>query len=269
MLRRAFAYNINLSALVLGIFIVIVGYKLLSYLPEKYYFTFSKVIEGHTQKAFFVPPPGVLDSRVCQTLNEYGLIKAEYIRSSQGERIYACAQEFGIQLAGYDISIDWYDAGLNEVKSDENISKLAEFEVTSAYRSSGSFNFFIAFLLRMLPAAAAGLFLSQIFGSSAKASATISCSVAAFLFIWPVVLFWDLVVNPSWEIQRNLFFIMYASYIALYGFTGRFFAILGTEFGPYLRQVPVKIDWGKVATGAVQQVVTAGVAAGLTIFAMR
>lgn len=263
-------YKITLSSLFLGVFIVVCGYQALKFLPDRYYFSFSNAISGHQAASFFVSPPGISGNKRCEALKKFDLIKPETLGTSSGYFVFECAKELNVDIPGVDMSIEYYSQPLVQDVIDEKEPSLEwSTQVTNAYRNEGGFNFLAAFVLRMLPAALAGLTLAAAYREEALVAAPIACGISSFIFIWPTVIFWDLVVDQNWRIEKNLFFIMYGAYIILYAYTGKFFATLYLKAWIPLRKPDINVDWSKITTGAVQQIVTACIAAGLTMFAIR
>jgi hypothetical protein len=60
------AINVNIVALIVSIFLTVVGVKLTSFLPEKYYFSFSPFVDSNKATPFLIAPPGhVADEKIC------------------------------------------------------------------------------------------------------------------------------------------------------------------------------------------------------------
>ncbi|MCB1450240.1 MAG: hypothetical protein KDJ67_08990 [Nitratireductor sp.] len=266
MIQKIFEYQIRFSGLFLGIFFCVAAVKALTFLPDRYYFSFSKVISGSEQEAFFVRPPGIDHDSQCAILNTYKLITYENLKVDGGELVYECAQKLNIQLSDVDMSKYYWEHDFN---GDD--SKILSQKITQIYRDNGQINFWISFLFKLLPPAATGLILSLIYGKEAEIVSGVSSAATAFIMVWPVIIFWDVIVNENWDIQKNTFFLMYSAYIILYFYTARFFAVIGNSIPvkPLFSNLKNHIDWPKILTSCAQQIATAAFAAGITIFAIK
>ena len=65
------SFNVNLIALLVAIILTVVGVKLTSFLPSKYYFSFSKVVDTQRSTTPFLinTPAYVVEDDLCKALD--------------------------------------------------------------------------------------------------------------------------------------------------------------------------------------------------------
>ncbi len=80
MLRYLLAFRVNIAIVFLGAFSVMALIKLSSYLPAKYYFSFSKLFAGASEP-FIVDPPSVTGAKLCALMSKHNLSPGDIGRS--------------------------------------------------------------------------------------------------------------------------------------------------------------------------------------------
>ena len=80
MLRYFLGFKANIAIVFLGAFAVMALIKLTTYLPGKYYFSFSKLFAGASEP-FIVDPPSVTGAKLCALMSRYNLSSSDIGRS--------------------------------------------------------------------------------------------------------------------------------------------------------------------------------------------
>jgi len=81
-----FAAKANLLSVSFVVLFTFLGVKALAFLPERYYFTFSQLVDSRATSTFIVEAPGVTASKYCDILIRKGYIpKAKYTYDSSDD----------------------------------------------------------------------------------------------------------------------------------------------------------------------------------------
>jgi hypothetical protein len=89
----------------------------------------------------------------------------------------------------------------------------------------------ISALLRFLPiiivCGAFGLY----FGYYEVNSITVAGALTAILLVWPILVYWDIVVANQWHGLKALFIVLYGIYLSAFIFLSRTGALIGAYMG--------------------------------------
>jgi hypothetical protein len=194
--------NVNLVALILALGLTVIGVKLTSFLPSKYYFSFSKIVDTERSPTPFLigSPPYLAPDDLCNVLDREPSLK-------------------GISCGG---------AGQSE--GDETHKKevrLADRAARQEAHSQDSFSNIIGFSIRLLIPALVGFFVVRTFGASADLAACAGAAGAAILLCWPVIVLWKFVVTREFRDLYGQFMLLYM----LGGVAFFYMARIGAAFG--------------------------------------
>jgi hypothetical protein len=197
------SFNVNLVALILALGLTVIGVKLTSFLPSKYYFSFSKLINTEISATpFLITSPPYLDpDDICDAFD----------------------RDLGLK------QINCSDAG-KSAEGDETYKKeirLADRAVRQQAQSQDSFSNIIGFSIRLLIPALVGFFVVRTFGASAGLAASAGAAGGAILLCWPVIVLWKLVVTRDFREMYGQFMLLYMLGAVAFFYMAR----IGTVFG--------------------------------------
>ncbi len=232
-IKNLFNIKINLSALIVATILIFICIRFLTLLPEKYYFGFAKMVDSSVTHEFIVTPPSITNDEYLALLERNGY--------NEFSRFIEPAEGSNTQLINHDER---------------------QLEITEQIIAAGQFNFWIAFLLKMLPPFVVGYFLFFIWKEDAMFAVPTGAALTAFLMSWPVILMWDQVVYQVWDKQHYLFIVLYLAYILLYYHLARLGCIIAkfTFQAGFVRDSKIELDWGK----AISSLISTGVTTGIT-----
>jgi hypothetical protein len=199
------SFNVNLLALVLALGLTVIGVKLTSFLPSRYYFSFSKLVDNTNSTTPFLisTPPYLAEDDLCKALDrEPGL-----------EKINCKAKEK-----------DGSETGEEAYKKE---MRLANRAVRQEAQAQDSFGNIIGLALRLLVPVLVGFFTVRVFGVAEELAASAGAAGGAILLCWPVIILWDLVVTKDFADQFGQFMLLYLlSAVAFF-----YMARIGAAFG--------------------------------------
>lgn len=227
------ATRTNVVAVVACIVLVILGIKLTSFLPERLYFSFSKVLAGSEAQLFLIPPPYLTEEQACNVLRQNKDIKD----------LKCSADETG------DQEIDE-----NKANNIEKEKKIADRDVRKV-ASSNYLDSILSILIRLAIPFIAGFLVGRFFPEDGITAAGVGAAFAALLLCWPVIVMWDRVVTPDWHSEYSKFIAMYVLYMALFFFVGRLGAMAATRFSA--RQLSLQINTSKIIESVAGSIISA------------
>lgn len=229
--------RVNVAAVIACVLLVIAGIKLTSFLPERLYFSFSRVVSGSDAQLFLIPPPYLTEEQACDALRKNKEIK----------ELKCAADETGDKPEDENTA-----ANLDKEK------KIADREVRQAANSQGTLDSVLALLIRLAIPFIAGFLISRFFPEDGITAAGVGAALAALLLCWPVIVLWDRVVTGDWHNDYGKFIALYVLYMVLFFFVGRLGAMAGTKFSS--RPISFQINTGKII-----ETVTGSIISGLCI----
>lgn len=215
------SFNVNLIALLFTLVLTAVGVKLTSFLPSKYYFSFSKLVndENSTTPFLISTPPYVAADDVCRALER-----------DKGLKQINCKEK---DTSKEDVNPD-DEAYQKEIK-------LADRAIRQEAQAQDSFSNIIGFGIRLLIPALAGFIVVRVFGPTQELAASAGAAGAAIMLCWPVIILWKLVVTESFQPMYGQFMLLY-----ILGAVSFFYmAKIGAVFGRILIDAKI-LDLGKV-----------------------
>jgi hypothetical protein len=214
------SFNVNLIALLVALVLTAVGVKLTSFLPAKYYFSFSKLVnnDSYTTPFLISTPPYVAADDLCKALEREKSLKQ-----------ITCDKD----KAKDDVDRD-DEAYQQEIK-------VADRAIRQEAQAQDSFTNIIGFAIRLLIPAIAGFIVVRTLGPSQELAASAGAAAAAILLCWPVIVLWKLVVTESFQEMYGQFMLLYV----LGAVSFFYMAKIGATFGRILVEAKV-FDLGKV-----------------------
>jgi hypothetical protein len=214
--------NVNLIALLAALLFTVGGVKLTSFLPEKYYFSFAKVVvPGKTTPFLVGAPPYVSDDELQKRLDKIPDWKQKQCDSEDMPEANSQACE-----------------------------EIQEREIKNVTQSSGDFlSNMIGFAVRLCIPLLVGFIIGRVFGRPGELAASVGAAMAAVLMCWPVVVLWDIAVTPNFQ-------KMFGQFLLLYLFNGVSFfymARLGAIFGSVMsaRAPALSLNFSKIIESSV------------------
>lgn len=294
-----FGQQVNISALFFALLLTFFFVKLLSLLPEKYYFSFAKVVDASSTSAFIVEAPGVSLDRYCEILRkkdfikgakyeyvadggngpECNVIKPEPVNTSPPENPANQTMENQTPDQAPDLAQDSTQSTVpqatesqaqnpvpEEEREEPEVSEESDFtpeqqeEISVTIRQDGQYFFWLALALKMLPAFVAGFVTYLVFKEDSFLAAPLGIAILAFLLCWPVIALWNSVASADFTGQKNLFFALYASYVAMYYALARLGALSAEVSQKYslIKTGGWELDVGKVVSTFVASSLTTG-----------
>jgi len=235
------AFNVNLIALLVALVLTGVGVKLSSFLPSKYYFSFSKFVntENSTSPFLISTPPYLAEDDICKALERNPGLK-QISCNKQG------AKE-GEDEAGRDD-----EAYAKEIK-------LADRAIREQAQAQDSLSNIIGFAIRLLIPALAGFIVVRTFGPSHELAASAGAAAAAIMLCWPVVVLWKLVVTDDFQDMFGQFLLLY-----ILGAVSFFYmAKIGAVFGRILADARI-FDLRKVIQESSAKIIEPALVAIIT-----
>ncbi|MDX3972037.1 MAG: hypothetical protein QHD01_36315 [Bradyrhizobium sp.] len=214
------SFNVNLIALLVALVLTGVGVKLTSFLPSKYYFSFSKLVNGDNSTTPFLitTPPYLAEDDLCKALDRDKSLKQ-----------ITCNKES-----------DKEDANRDDEAYEKEI-KLADRAIREQAQAQDSLSNIIGFAIRLLIPALAGFIVVRTFGPSQELAASTGAAAAAIMLCWPVVVLWKLVVTEGFQGMFGQFLLLYT----LGAVSFFYMAKIGAVFGRILVDARI-LDLGKV-----------------------
>jgi hypothetical protein len=217
-----FALNVNLIALIAALMFTFVGIKLTSFLPSKYYFSFSKLVDSHKhlEIPFLITTPAYLnEDKLCEILNgtkELQHLKCETAQQSGGAQKDGepggAQQEPNIDDATY----------MKEVQ-------IADRVIRQAAQSEDSLSNLTGLAIRLCVPLLVGFVIGRSFAQPGELAASVGAAAAALLLCWPVIVFWDLVVTEGFKELYAQFLLLYVLYTVTFFYMARIGAIFGVQ----------------------------------------
>jgi hypothetical protein len=227
-----FDTKVNLPALIVATILVFLCVRLLTLLPDQYYFGFAKMVDPYGTNEFLVTPPSISHDEYAALLKRNGYGEFSHFEESTENGEIQPIDHSARQLA-----------------------------ITEQILAAGQFNFWTALLLKMLPPFLVSYFIYLVWKEDAMLAAPTAAALTAFLLCWPVVLLWEQAVHEAWDKQRYLFIVLYLTYILLYYHLARLGCIaskLTLQTG-IAHNSKIEIDWGKTISSLLSTGVTAGI----------
>jgi hypothetical protein len=226
--------NVNLIALLAALVFTVVGVKLTSFLPAKYYFSFAKVVQPDRTTPFLVGTP-----------------------------VYVSEKELGDRL---EKNQDWKQKQCEAaVKEDESpdvadansraCQEILEREIKNATQSSGDFvSNMIGFAVRLCIPLLVGFIIGRVFGRPGELAASVGAAMAAVLMCWPVVVLWNVAVTPDFKELYGQFMLLYL----LNGVTFFYMAKVGAIFGGVIstRAPVLSLNFPKIIEASVIAIIS-------------
>jgi hypothetical protein len=199
------SFNVNLIALVLALGLTVIGVKLTSFLPSRYYFSFSKLVdtENSTTPFLIASPPYLVPDDICKALDRDPSLKQISCKTGEKEA----------------------EGGTDETYKKE--MRLADRAVRQEAQSQDSFSNIIGFSIRLLIPALVGFFVVRTFGASADLAASAGAAGGAILLCWPVIVLWKLVVTKDFRDLYGQFMLLYMLGAVAFFYMAR----IGAAFG--------------------------------------
>lgn len=218
------AFNVNLIALLVALVLTGVGVKLSSFLPSKYYFSFSKFVDTENSTSPFLinTPPYLAEDDICKALERNPSLKQ-----------ISCNKEGDKEGVKDEASHD-DEAYIKEIK-------LADHAIREQAQAQDSLSNIIGFAIRLLIPAFAGFVVIRTFGPSHELAAATGAAAAAIMLCWPVVVLWKLVVTDDFKNMFGQFLLLYT----LGAVSFFYMAKIGAVFGRMLADARI-FDIGKV-----------------------
>ncbi len=209
-------YEVNLVQVGLSVVFVLLLTKALAFLPGVYYFSFTKAIGEDDVNPFLIQPKSV-------SLEKYHKYIKEAAAKSSNESVD--------EINPYDVDINTEEQKVVEKK----IQSEPEYKCTAAL------------FFKLLPPFTVGFISIFFFQQSAYKSIPVGAALTAFILCWPVILLWDKIApGTSYEDNKNLFIILYVTYIALYYHAAKFgCALAGKCHQRLVDNSTFKLEWGK------------------------
>lgn len=230
-------WEVNVPLLAIAVLATVIGAKVLTLLPEQYYFGFAKLVGFNGGQEFLVTPPLVERERYGEILDQAGYIG----------------------YGGFVEKSTDPDAPPTAVSDQERKARISA--INDQITAAGRHHFWSSLALKMAPPFVVGLLMFAVVKQRATRVAPLGAGIAAFLLAWPVIALWDTVVSYGWTRQRYLFFILYVAYIALYyhlARLGSYAASALVRIG-VLRAGQVEIDLGKIVSSLISTGITVAV----------
>jgi hypothetical protein len=198
------SFNVNLIALILALGLTVIGVKLTSFLPSRYYFSFSKLVdtENSTTPFLIASPPYLVPDDICKALDRDPSLKQINCKTAEKE-----------------------GDGTEETYKKE--MRLADRAVRQEAQSQDSFSNIIGFSIRLLIPALVGFFVVRTFGASADLTAAAGAAGGAILLCWPVIVLWKLVVTKDFRDLYGQFMLLYMLGAVAFFYMAR----IGAAFG--------------------------------------
>lgn len=223
------SFNVNLIALLLALVLTAVGVKLTSFLPSKYYFSFSKLVndERSTTPFLITTPPYVVADDVCKALERDKSLKQITCNKDNEKE----------------------DANPGDEAYQKEM-KLADRAIRQEAQAQDSLSNIIGFAIRLLIPALAGFIVVRTFGPSQELAASAGAAAAAIMLCWPVIVLWKLVVTESFQEMFGQFMLLYV----LGAVSFFYMAKIGAAFGRILVDARV-FDLGKVVRESSSKII--------------
>jgi hypothetical protein len=212
------AFNVNLIAMLVALVLTGVGVKLSSFLPSKYYFSFSKFVDTDNSTSPFLinTPPYLAEDDICKALERNPSLKQ-----------ITCKKE-GDKEGDKDEASHEDEAYTKEIK-------LADRAIREQAQAQDSLSNIIGFGIRLLIPALAGFIVVRTFGPSHELAAAAGAAAAAIMLCWPVIVLWKLVVTEDFQEMFGQFLLLY-----MLGAVSFFYmAKIGAVFGRILADAKI------------------------------
>lgn len=230
--------HIGVAALILSALLTFAGVKLTSLLPDKLYFSYSKVVDNAATSPFLISiPPYISPDQLCDVLKSHSEIKQLQCNQNSSQD----------------------NAPTSEAYDDE--VKIANHAVFEAAQRDGFFYSIVGYLIRLLAPLLAGFVIGRIYGLEDLIAAPFGAALAAFILCWPVIVLWDRVVSTDFINHYSEFITLYVLNMIAFFYVARIGCILGAQMkvhGPVIRLNLSKIIEGviiAVASGVAEKVV--------------
>ncbi len=222
--------NVNLIALLAALVLTVVGVKLTSFLPEKYYFSFAKVVEpGRTTPFLVGPPPYVSDKDLKARLDN----DPEWKQNQCGDE----GRTPEVAEANSQICQD-----------------ILKREIKNGTQSGDFLSNVVGFGVRLCIPLLAGFIIGRVFGPQGELAAPVGAAMAAVLMCWPVVVLWDVAVTPDFKDLYGQFLLLYL----LNGVAFFYMARVGTIFGGVMstRAPVLTLNFSKIIESSVIAIIS-------------
>ena len=229
--------KVNVVAVVACVLLIIAGIKLTSFLPERLYFSFSKVLSGSETQLFLIQPPYLTEDQACDALRQNKQIK----------ELKCAVDETGDSPEDED-----------RASKIEKEKKIADRDVQQIANSKHQLDSILALLARLAIPFFAGFLIGRFFLDDGITAAGVGAALAALLLCWPVIVMWDRVVTPDWQSHYSKFIALYVLYMTLFFFVGRLGAMAATKLSS--RETSFQINTAKII-----ETVTGSIISGICI----
>ncbi|MEO4042923.1 hypothetical protein AAFN47_15075 [Hoeflea sp. CAU 1731] len=139
-------------------------------------------------------------------------------------------------------------------------------EIQAAILAQDKYLFWPAVLLKMAPAFVGAFLIGLWRPERAIFDAPVAAGVVAFLFCWPIMVLWDVIVASEWKSLRPQFFALYLSYVLSYFFTARLgvTAAIWAKKSRVSEGVRANLDFGKIVATLLTTLITTSATALIT-----
>lgn len=232
------AFNVNLIALLVALVLTGVGVKLTSFLPSKYYFSFSKLVNNDNSTSPFLisTPPYIAEDDLCKALERDKDLK-----------------QISCNKAG-----ESEDANRDDEAYQKEI-KLADRAIREEAQAQDSLSNIIGFAIRLLIPALAGFIVVRTFGPTQELAASAGAAAAAIMLCWPVIVLWKLVVTEGFRDMFGQFMLLYV----LGAVSFFYMAKIGAVFGGILVDAKI-LDLNKVLRESASKIIEPSLVAIIT-----
>ena len=139
-------------------------------------------------------------------------------------------------------------------------------EIQAAILAQDKYLFWPAVLLKMAPAFVGAFLIGLWRPERAIFDAPIAAGVVAFLFCWPIIALWDVIVASEWKSLRPQFLALYLSYVLAYFFSARLgvTAAIWAKKSRVSEGVRANLDFGKIVATLLTTLITTSATALIT-----
>jgi hypothetical protein len=229
-----FAAQVNLAAVILAIILTFAGVKVTQLLPDKLYFSFSKVVDKSSTSPFLINvPPHISQDNVCNIIKTHP--EVSHLKCTAEEE--AAPQETDeAKIAA-------------EESAKERERKILETLVAKAAQSDGFFYSIMGYLIRLAAPLVAGFIIGRVFGLEGALAASTGAAAAALLLCWPVIVLWSRVVTGDFYEHYYEFITLYVLNMISFFYVARIGCLLGAQMkskGPVL-----SLNFGKIVEAVI------------------
>lgn len=238
------SFNVNLLALIFALGLTVIGVKLTSFLPSRYYFSFSKLVDNSNSTTPFLisTPPYLSEDDLCKALDREPSLQKINCKTKEKD--------------GAEVGEDAY----------KKETRLADRAVRQEAQAQDSFGNVIGLALRLIVPVLVGFFIVRTFGVTEELAASAGAAGGAILLCWPVIILWKLVVTKNFVDQFGQFILLYVlSAVAFF-----YMARIGATFGRIIIDTKLlDVSLGKILQSVSSKIIELSIIALLSAIGIK